>query len=121
MSIIEDMEKIVMSNKKKEIRRNFRKVCLIRDQLRCVMCGLQASSFEEAENIFDVHHITNPKEIINGGYVLENGITLCFNDHIKAEIFHSTGTPVIGYSVEDLYEKINSSLEKAIRASEKLK
>ena len=84
------------------------------------MCGLKAKSLEEALIIFDVHHITNRKEIVNGGYVLENGITLCNDDHVKAEIFHSTGTAHEGYAPEDLYKAIGSTLDKAIAASNKL-
>jgi hypothetical protein len=106
---------------KKEIRRQFRKACLKRDKLTCVKCGLKAFSFEDAEKLFDVHHITDRSLMPYGGYVLENGITLCEEDHIKAEVFHSTGIPVEGYSPDDLYKIINSNLEKAIKASEKLK
>ena len=109
-----------MSNKK-EIRRRFREVCLKRDKLACVKCKMKAKSFEEAENLFDVHHITDRKEMPNGGYVSENGVSLCEACHIKAEVFHSTGTSVEGYSPDDLYKAINSSLEKAIESSEKLK
>jgi len=105
---------------KKEIRRKFREVCLKRDKLTCVMCGLKAAFFEKAEELFDVHHITDRSLIVSGGYVLENGITLCNDCHIKAEEFHSAGNSYPGYSPEDLYLKINSNLEKAILASEKL-
>ena len=73
-----------------------------------------------AEQELDAHHITNRKEMPNGGYVKENGISLCPDCHIKAEEFHSTGTAVPGYGPDDLYKVINSTLEKAIEASEKL-
>lgn len=109
-----------MSSNKKTIRKNFRDSCFARDKYSCVMCSFKSSS-DKAEQDLDAHHITDRNLLPNGGYVKENGISLCKDCHIKAEIFHSTGTPVIGYSVEDLYKKINSSLEKAIRASEKLK
>lgn len=108
-----------MSNKK-DIRRKFRETCLKRDKLACVMCRVQAKSFEEAEKLFDVHHITDRSLMPHGGYVLENGITLCENDHQKAEEYHSTGIACLEYSIEDLYKKINSNLEKAIEASKKL-
>lgn len=111
--------KIVLS--KKEIRATFRKICLKRDKLSCVMCGRKAKSFEEAEELFDVHHINDRSLMPNGGYVLENGITLCEEDHKKAEEFHSTGIAHPGYAPDDLYKRINSNLEKAITASEKLK
>lgn len=106
---------------KKEIRRKFREVCLKRDKLACVMCGKKAKSFEEAEEIFDVHHIINRENIINQGYVLQNGITLCEEDHLKAEEFFKTGTAIPGYHPDDLFIKINSSPEKAHEAAKKLK
>jgi len=110
-----------MSQNKKEIRRKFREVCLKRDKYTCVMCGLKASSPEEAEKIFDVHHIVDRNKLPNGGYVLENGITLCHADHEKAEHYHSTGVALPGFSIEELYEKIGSSREKAVVSANKLK
>jgi hypothetical protein len=107
---------------KKEIRRKFREVCLKRDKLTCTKCGLKAKSMEEALEIFDVHHITDRSLMPNGGYVLENGITLCKdNCHLKAEEFHSTGIAVPGYSIDELYKVIKSNYEAAVKASEKLK
>lgn len=58
--------------------------------------------------------------MLNGGYVQENGISLCPKCHEKAEVFHSTGTPLEGFSVEDLYKKIGSTFEKAQKASKRL-
>jgi hypothetical protein len=107
---------------KKEIRSNFRKICLKRDKYSCRMCNCKAKSSEEAVKIFDVHHITDRSLMISGGYVLENGITLCKDPcHLKAEEFHSTGIAHPGYSAEDLYKIINSSYELAVGASKKLK
>ena len=57
----------------------------------------------------------------NGGYVLENGITLCKDPcHLKAEQFHSTGISHLDYSPEDLYKVIDSNYEKAVEASKKM-
>ncbi len=84
------------------------------------MCGLKAS-VEEAEKVFDVHHIVDRSEIVNGGYVMENGITLCHTDHLKAEEFHATGVAAPGFSPEELYEKIGSSKEKAVEASKRIR
>lgn len=110
-----------MTNKK-EIRKNFREVCLNRDKDTCRMCGRKASSREEALEIFDIHHITDRSLMVAGGYCLENGITLCKDPcHIKAEIYHSTGTAHPGYSPEDLYKVINSNYELAVEVSSKLK
>ncbi len=108
-----------MSNKKKLIREGFRNACYQRDNYKCVMCPFKSTK-EKAEQDLDAHHVTDRNLLPNGGYVKENGISLCAPCHIKAEIFHSTGVPHPGYSVEDLYLKINSSLEKATKASEKL-
>jgi hypothetical protein len=82
------------------------------------MCG-------KKDGKMDAHHIQDRNLMPNGGYVKENGITLCAgedknNCHWKAEQFHSTGVAQPGYSVEDLFKKINSSLEKATKVSEKL-
>lgn len=107
---------------KKEIRQNFKLVCLKRDKNACVMCGHKSKTLEEALEIFDIHHITDRSLMPNGGYVLENGITLCKdNCHLKAEQFHATGQALPGWSPEDLYEKISSSYQKAKLASDLLK
>ncbi len=108
-----------MSNKKKLIREAFRNACFKRDGYKCAMCPFKSSK-DKAEQELDAHHITDRNLLPNGGYVSQNGISLCEPCHIKAEIFHSTGTAHPGYSVEDLYKKINSSLEKATKGSEKL-
>ena len=108
-----------MSLEKKRIRSLFRDSCYKRDGFRCAVCGVKSSQ-ENAQHELEVHHVTNPKEMPFGGYVKENGISLCGFCHEKAEVFHSTGTAVEGYSVEDLYKKINSSYEKAYEASLKL-
>ena len=108
-----------MSNKKKLVRQAFRDACYKRDNYKCAMCGFK-SSVEKAEEELDAHHITDRNLMPNGGYVKENGISLCAPCHIKAEEFWSTGTAYPGYSQDDLYKKIVSNLEKATKASEKL-
>ena len=106
---------------KKEIRRKFREAVFKRDGYRCAACGMKSSK-DHAEEELDSHHITNRNEMPNGGYVKENGIALCKDScHKKAEEYHSTGVAVPGYSPDDLYKLINSDLEKAIAASERLK
>lgn len=104
---------------KKAIRKMFRDACYKRDGFRCAMCPYK-SSMDKAEEELDAHHITDRNQMPNGGYVKENGISLCPECHIKAEVFHSTGTAHPGYAPEDLYKAIKSTLEKAIAASEKL-
>lgn len=105
---------IDMSGKKKEIRDKFRSSVFKRDRNKCRMC-----SFNELEKL-DAHHITDRKLMPSGGYVPENGISLCPECHIRAEVFHSTGTSVLGYSPEDLYTVIGSSYNQAVEASKKL-
>jgi hypothetical protein len=104
---------------KKEIRAAFREAVFKRDKYRCVMCGRPAST----EVKLDAHHIQNRNLLPNGGYVLENGITLCDCEagcHLKAEQFHATGKAYPGFSPADLYAKIGSSHEKAVKASQEL-
>jgi predicted restriction endonuclease len=100
-----------MSDHKKKIRAEFRKVVFERDKYRCVFCG--------AVNALDAHHITDRNEMPNGGYVKENGITLCPLHHELAESWHHYGiVDSMGFSPNDLYKKINSSYEIAFKASE---
>ncbi len=58
----------------------------------------------------------------NGGYVKENGISLCSKCHLYAEQFHITKglAGMMGYLPDDLYKLIGSSKEKAVATSEKL-
>lgn len=107
-----------MSQHKKEIRNNFRQKVFERDKFKCRKCGIKSS-----ECPLDAHHITDRSLMPNGGYVSENGISLCDQEHgchWKAEQFHITGKSVPGYSPEELYCLIGSSYEKAVIASDKL-
>ena len=100
---------------KSEIRENFRSSCLKRDLFSCVVCRTRKYSKED----LDVHHITDRNEMPQGGYVLENGITLCPPCHLKAEFYHiSKGWDwVPGYHPNSLYFRIGSSRELAVQAS----
>lgn len=115
---------------KNDIRRKFREDTFDRDGYCCKLCG-NGPVYESPESVFDAHHITDRHEIISGGYVKENGITLCkYNKegseegscHMKAEKFHISGgvewEP--GMHPDDLYKLIGSSLEEATKTSEKL-
>lgn len=108
-----------MSNEKKAIRKYFRDSVFKRDGFICAMCNFKSSK-DKAEDELDAHHVTDRKQMPNGGYVKENGISLCPDCHVKAEIFHSTGIAHPGYAPEDLFKAIKSTVEKAIEASEKL-
>ena len=108
-----------MSQRKKQIRQQFRTAVFSRDGFACRGCGV-ASTPERAEGELDAHHITDRNEMPNGGYAAENGISLCAGCHAKAEAFHC-GEPVApGFLPADLYARIGSSKEKARTASERL-
>lgn len=91
------------------------------------MCGSTSSDVRTGNGLtttgnsyLDAHHITDRNLMPNGGYVKENGISVCPSCHEKAEVFHSTGTSVTGFSPDDLYKMIGSSYEKAVEASKRL-
>lgn len=100
---------------KQIIRERFRDAVFRRDGHKCCFCDRRDS--------LDAHHITDRSAMPNGGYVLENGITLCPEHHYQAEQFHiSHGqTWLRGLHPSDLYARIGSSHEQAVRASERLK
>ena len=86
-------------NKNREI---FRNGVLKRDKFKCKICGDSVSKL-------DAHHITDRSEMPDGGYVLENGITLCDKEggcHMKAERYHiSSGDKWdAGFHPDDLYK-----------------
>jgi 5-methylcytosine-specific restriction endonuclease McrA len=99
---------------KKAIREKFRTEVFERDEHKCVVC--------ETTESLTAHHITDRNEMPNGGYVKENGITLCEKDHKKAEVWHESNNEVFeqGFHPEDLYQKIHSSYEDAIEKSKSL-
>lgn len=118
---------------KKDIRRKFRNETFARDNYICRICGEDFSNQDCPEMFLDAHHITDRTEMPNGGYVKENGISLCqenFDDegfliescHMKAERFHmSDGLEWYeGMHPDDLYKSIGSSKELAIEKSSKL-
>jgi hypothetical protein len=107
-----------MSSEKKLTRDKFRNAVFERDSNRCRVCGW---SLQTAEVHLDAHHITDRNLMPNGGYVKENGITLCPAHHELAEVFHSTGTAHPGFAPEDLYLMVGSTYEQAVKASERLK
>lgn len=102
---------------KHKIRENFRDKVFKRDNYRCKICNRNDVKL-------DAHHIISRKDIINGGYVLENGITLCDCEngcHYKAEQFLQTNNKnFILFSPENLFKLINSGYEKAYKKSKEL-
>jgi len=104
-----------MGKNKKMIREAFRNAVFERDEHQCKTCG-------EKSDILDAHHITDRNEMPNGGYVAENGISLCPECHLKAEQYHISEKTehYPDFHSNDLYNLINSSFEKAWKASEML-
>jgi hypothetical protein len=94
-----------MSAAKKKARALFNEAVFKRDNDRCVFCPV-------TENL-DAHHIIDRHLMPNGGYVKENGITLCSEHHRQAE----DGQP----TPDELYARIDSSYEKAFVASVRLR
>lgn len=101
-------------SKKKQIRESFRESVFSRDGYKCVFCNRM--------NDLDAHHITDRNEMPNGGYVVENGITLCPIHHTMAEQFHSSGGLFCheGFRPTDLYNKIKSGYNLAYKKSKEL-
>lgn len=110
---------------KKQIRADFRQAVFERDCYHCVMCGRPGKDRQggnahlkhhgETETLLDAHHITNRKFLPGGGYVPENGISLCDDCHVKAE-----GDNVVGFKVDDLYAKIGSDYTTALELSTRI-
>ena len=114
---------------KKLVRAAFRAAVFRRDQFRCVMCGKAGYDRQDGDRQpqsaelvpLDAHHITSRDLLPHGGYVAQNGITLCdAGCHRMAEVFHQTGTAVPGFSPDDLYRRIGSSYDRAVEASTRL-
>ena len=114
---------------KKQVRAAFRTAVFRRDRYCCAICGkpgkdrqggddhkmyYQNIAFEKLVPL-NAHHITDRTDIPNGGYVKENGITLCDDGcHMLAEVYHQTGTPHPGFSPKDLYDKIGAVLRRSV-------
>lgn len=95
-----------MSEQKRMIRLRFNTDCFYRDDFTCRLCTAGPEKLE-------VHHITSREQMPNGGYVKENGITLCQKHHLIVETKSD-------YTNDELYGLIGSSYEKALVASSRL-
>jgi 5-methylcytosine-specific restriction endonuclease McrA len=104
---------------KKEIRKRFRDSVFGRDKFTCRVCGCKRLPED-----LDSHHVVDRSLMVNGGYVMSNGITVCKEVcHMKVELFHISGGKEweLGLHPDDLYRMIGSSKEKAIQDSINLK
>jgi 5-methylcytosine-specific restriction endonuclease McrA len=97
--------------RKQATRAAFREAVFTRDGYRCRVCG--ASDTE-----LDAHHISDRTTMPDGGYVKENGISLCKSCHRLAEQLWETGVAAPGFTPDQLYALIGSSHTQALRASE---
>lgn len=101
---------------KKDIRQHFKNDVFKRDKNTCQVCNKKHVDVTG----FDAHHITDRNEMPNGGYVKENGITVCKEEcHFKVEQFHINEGESWeeGLHPDDLYKIIKSSKELAIQKS----
>jgi hypothetical protein len=57
-------------------RDEFREKVFSRDHGKCVFCG---------EPAVDAHHILDRKLFSDGGYYLDNGASVCADDHMRCE------------------------------------
>ena len=99
----------------KQWRTAFSSAVFERDNHTCVMCGNKPKHGK-----LDAHHITNRNDMPNGGYVIENGISLCEICHKIAETWHTRQHVPQGWCPLDLYRKIGSTYERALEASRRL-
>lgn len=112
---------------KKLIRSKFREAVFRRDGYKCRVCKKPGKDRQTDHSPhkspivnLDAHHICDRHIMPNGGYVLENGISLCDDCHMKAESHWAHGaTPEPNFAPEDLYKIIYSSYEAACKAAEK--
>ena len=100
-------------NQKKKVRKRFRDSTFERDGHKCVTCKTKDIKL-------DAHHITPRVKMPNGGYVKENGISLCEPCHLKAEQFLQNEITDKNFSPKNLYKLIGSSYAEAFVASQKL-
>ncbi len=96
---------------KKDIRKQFREAVFTRDGHKCKFC--------DKTNDLDAHHITNRSSMPGGGYIAENGITLCKDHHLDAEVYHMSGGKecIEGFHPNDLYKKIGTTYNMAYAIS----
>jgi hypothetical protein len=121
------------NERKKAVRTAFRSAVFERDRYRCRSCtrpgqdrqgGSDHLKFHGETSVFknlvklDAHHICSRDLLPHGGYVEENGISVCDDCHLKAEAYWATGEVIEGFMPEDLYEMIGSSYEAAWQAAE---
>jgi len=64
-------------------RDEFREAVFKRDYYKCVFCGKTAE--ETPEGKLDAHHIIERRLWNDGGYYIDNGVTVCEEHHLECE------------------------------------
>jgi hypothetical protein len=124
---------------KKRTRAAFREAVFQRDGYTCRVCGEPGT-----EDTLDAHHIQSRDHMVGGGYVKENGITLCkkaggcheraeayLNQDLdryfpKSTVIHMDNIPPRSdsdpeyFCPSNLYKLIGSSYEMAIDAAKRM-
>lgn len=98
-----------MSKSKKMIRAEFRDSVFKRDRNKCVFCDVKTE--------LDAHHINDRDEMPGGGYVKENGITVCKKHHERCEAWYVDPVANYEFSPTKLFSIIASSPELAYSSS----
>lgn len=65
-------------------REQFRNSVFERDGHMCVICARNGKGYFNGEEL-DAHHIIDRKQFPDGGYYIDNGVTLCPIHHMQAE------------------------------------
>lgn len=89
-----------------------------------MISGAEFAAQSQALAPLDAHHITPREQMPGGGYVKENGISLCDKPggcHAMAEMWLAGKEQNDQFSIENLYKLISSSVELAVKESNKLK
>ena len=110
---------------KKATRAAFRAAVFARDRFTCRVCGRvwAEGDGDPALHRINAHHITDRSAMPAGGYVADNGVTVCEEPcHSRVERFHASGGEdwEEGLHPDDLYDRIGSSRQRAVAASEAL-
>ena len=114
--------------KKKQVRAAFRTAVFERDNYTCQVCEKKwtAADADPSLGRLNAHHITDRSLMPNGGYVKENGVTVCDGGsdscHMRCEKYHISEGEIwdIGLAPWDLYIKIGSTHEEAVAAAGRL-
>ena len=128
---------MMTKTRKREVRRLFREAVFQRDNHTCQVCGASVTPglADPGVQMINAHHIWPREKMPSGGYVVENGITVCdtklaegrksCHEKVEEALADFIGPKVCGPEHYDLhpdklYQKIGSSHEAAYEAALKL-